>query len=460
MLKFFNTLTRKKEEFKPIKKGQVGIYTCGPTVYNYAHIGNFRTYMFEDILRRYFEYKGFKIKQVMNITDVDDKTIKNSQKEGVPLMEFTERYTKAFFEDLKTLNIEPAEHYPKATDHIKDMVKIIKVLLKKGIAYKAEDNSIYYSVNKFKNYGKLSKIKIDKLKAGARVCQDEYEKETASDFALWKAWDEADGDIFWETELGKGRPGWHIECSAMSTKYLGKHFDMHTGGVDNMFPHHENEIAQTEAATGEKFVNYWLHSEHLLVDGKKMSKSLGNFYTLRDLLDKGHDPKAIRYLLLATHYKQQLNFTFEGLKASKAAVERLNDFVRSLDVGELKHNQKVDGLIKDATLGFEKAMDDDLNVSEALAAVFNFVKAINRLGELSAADVTAVVDQMSRFDSVLGVLEEQGAILEEEIQHMIEDREHARLNKDFGKADKIRDKLRDKGIILEDTPKGVRWKKE
>jgi len=288
-LRFFNTITRKKEEFVSIEPGKVGMYTCGPTVYDYAHIGNFRTYMFEDLLRRYLEYKGYEVTQVMNITDVDDKTIAGSRAKKVSLSEYTKKYIDAFFDDLDTLNIERADFYPEATTHIKEMVELVKKLLDKGFAYRS-DGDIYFKLSSFKDYGKLSKMKLENLKIGARVGKDEYEKEEASDFALWKGWDEKDGDVFWETEIGKGRPGWHIECSAMSMKYLGEHFDIHTGGIDNMFPHHENEIAQSESATGKKFVNFWLHSLHLIVEGKKMSKSLGNIYTLRDILEKGYNP--------------------------------------------------------------------------------------------------------------------------------------------------------------------------
>ena len=329
-IRLFNTLTRKKETFIPIDEGEVRMYTCGPTVYDYAHIGNFRAFLFEDLLKRWLEYRGFKVTHVMNITDVDDKTIRGSQKQQIPLRQYTEYYTKAFFEDVAVLSIEPADYYPRATEHIPEMVALINRLMEKGYAYKGEDSSIYYAINKFKNYGKLSKIKVRELKAGARVKVDEYAKEEAMDFALWKAWTKEDGDVFWETELGKGRSGWHIECSAMSMKYLGETFDIHCGGVDNMFPHHENEIAQSEAATGKKFVNYWLHNEHLLVEGKRMAKRYGNFYTLRDLLKMGYDPKAIRYLLLSTQYRQQFNFTFEGLDAAKGAIERLRNLMRRL----------------------------------------------------------------------------------------------------------------------------------
>ncbi len=462
MLKFFNTLTRKLEEFKPLNKGSVRMYTCGPTVYNYPHIGNYRAYVFEDVLRRYLKYKGYTVTQVMNITDVDDKTIRDSQKEGISLSEFTQRYEKGFLEDLKTLNIEKAEHYPRATDYVNEMVEIIKVLLKKGIAYKTGDGSIYYDISKFKGYGKLAHIKVENLKEGARVKNDEYEKEEAKDFALWKSWDENDGPVFWNTELGKGRPGWHIECSAMSIKLLGEQFDIHTGGIDNIFPHHENEIAQSEAYSDKKFVNYWMHCDHLLVEGKKMSKSLGNFFTLRDILDKKYDPKAIRYLLISVHYKQQLNFTFSALDASKSAVSRLNEFIKNLGDAGGKENKKVASTIKKARLDFEKSLDDDLNMSNALAAVFDFVRDVNRMmeeGELSKNNASECAALMKEFDKILGVLDEKEEILEGEIVALIEKRENARRGKNFVESDRIRDSLLERGIILEDTPKGVRWKK-
>ena len=328
MLKLYNTLSRRKEIFKPIKNNKVGMYTCGPTVYYYPHIGNYRAYIVADILKRYLKYKGFKIDHVMNITDVDDKTIRDSQKQNLSLKEFTSKYEKAFLEDLNTLNIQKPDRLARATEHIKEMENLIKKLIDKGFAYKGKDNSIYYSISKFKDYGKLSKIKIKELKAGARVKQDEYEKKQVSDFALWKAWDKEDGNVFWETEFGKGRPGWHIECSAMSSKYLGDQFDIHTGGIDLIFPHHENEIAQSEGASGKKpFVKYWIHNEWLLIEGKKMSKSFGNFYTLRDILNKGYSPMSIRYVLLSTHYRQQMNFTFKKLDAAKNSLQRWGNFL-------------------------------------------------------------------------------------------------------------------------------------
>ncbi len=463
VFKVYNTLKRKKEEFKEIEKGQVNMYSCGPTVYNFAHIGNFRAMIFSDLVRRYLKYKGYKLKHVMNITDVDDKTIRDSRKEGVTLKEFTERYTKYFFEDLETLNVENVDIYPRATEHIKEMVNLVKNLLDKGYAYKAED-AIYFNIKKFKDYGKLSHLKIDELKAGARVANDEYDKDNAHDFALWKFWDENDGDVFWETELGKGRPGWHIECSAMSMKYLGESFDIHTGGVDLIFPHHENEIAQSEAATGKEFVKYWLHNEHLLVENKKMSKSLGNFYTLRDLLEKKYNPMAIRYVLMATHYRQKLNFTFETLEAADNAIKRLEEFMEKLDeFNGQSNNPKVAEIIEKARNDFEDAMDDDFNVSITLSAVFDFVKEINKLimnNKMSSKDAENVISLMNKFDSVLGILKKQEKEeLSKEIKQLIEKRQEARKNKDWAEADKIRDELKEKGIIIKDTKEGVRWEK-
>jgi cysteinyl-tRNA synthetase len=462
-LQLYNTLTRRKEEFHTVHPGEVRMYTCGPTVYDFAHIGNFRAYVFGDLLHRYLKYKGYKVTYVMNITDIDDKTITGSQKQKIPLRDYTRRYKEAFFEDVKSLNIEPADIYPEATAHIDDMVELVKSLLKKGYAYQNE-GSTYFRIASFPSYGKLSHMDMEGLKAGARVSADEYEKEQIADFALWKGWDQKDGEVFWETEVGKGRPGWHIECSVMSMKYLGKPFDIHTGGVDLIFPHHENEIAQSEAATGEKFVNFWLHNEFLMVEGKKMAKSLGNYYTLRDLLNKGYNPIAIRYLLLATHYKQQLNFTFDGLEASKNALQRLYDFVDNLRmVKEEKSNPQVDGILSKTKQGFEQALDDDLNVSEALGVLFNLVKDVNRLADeknISKTDAEKVLDLMDSFDSVLGILKREELILDEEIKSLIEKRTKAREDKDFKLADQIRKDLEAKGIILEDTPQGTKWKRK
>jgi cysteinyl-tRNA synthetase len=463
---FFNTLTRKKEVFKQLDADKVNMYTCGPTVYDFAHIGNFRAFLFEDLLKRWLIQRGFKVNHVMNLTDIDDKTIKCSQKQGVPLKQFTDFYIKAFFEDIKALNIEAADTYPKATDHIPEMVALIKTLMAKDFAYKGDDGSIYFSVSKFPDYGKMSKIKVGELKAGARVSQDEYAKEEAQDFALWKAWTPEDGDVFWETELGKGRPGWHIECSAMSMKYLGETFDIHCGGVDNMFPHHENETAQSEAATGKKFVNYWMHNEHLQVEGKKMSKSLGNYYTLRDLLAKGFDPITIRYLLISTHYRQQFNFTFEGLEAAKGAVDRLRNFVRRLHDADGKDSEgKVATFSSMAESCFGGSMDDDLNIGIALASLFDFVREINNLldsNTVSKNEAADVGGLMLKFDEVLGIIGrvEVGEALSDDIDALVVKREEARKAKNWKEADAIRVQLKAMGIVLEDTAQGVRWHKE
>ena len=471
-LKLYNTLTRKKETFRPIKGRIVKMYTCGPTVYDFAHIGNFRAYICSDILKRYLKYSGYKVNHVMNITDVDDKTIKGANKEGISLKDYTLRYEKEFFQDLKTLNIDKADIFPRATEHIKEMVEIIKKLLKNKIAYKSEDGSIYYNIFKFKDYGKLSHTKIKQLKEGARVKQDSYEKGQARDFALWKAYDKDDGNVFWDTEIGKGRPGWHIECSAMSMKYLGNHFDIHAGGIDLVFPHHENEIAQSEASSKKKFANYWMHNEHLLVNGQKMSKSLGNFFTLRDLLGKGCNPKAIRYLLLSANYRVQLNFTEDAVKAAQNAVQRLNDFILKLkeieksDYGssvekKIASEKRIFFIIKKTKKEFDKSMDDDLNISGALASIFEFAKEINnlmmecRIGKNNAGEITAL---MNDFDKILGILEKKGKKIPSEIKKLIDEREMARKEKDFARADEIREDLKTKGVILEDTKEGVRFK--
>lgn len=383
----------------------------------------------------------------MNITDVDDKTIRDSKKEGISLKEFTRKYEKAFFEDLEKLNIEKANVYPRATEHIKEMVAMIEKLLKKNYAYKANDG-VYYKVSKFKDYRRLANLEISGLKAGARVKQDEYNKEQVNDFALWKNWDENDGNVFWNTKLGKGRPGWHIECSVMSNKYLGKHFDIHTGGIDLIFPHHTNEIAQSEAANNCKFVNYWVHNEFLLVDGKKMSKSLGNFYTLRDILEK-YNAIAVRYLLMNTDYKQQLNFTFDGLKSAKDSVEKLRDFVKNLKAkGENEPAAKK--LIKAAREEFENAMDDDLNVCEALSTIFKFVHEINKL-EIGKEDVKQVKALMKKFDNVLGLELFKVKKFSKEIIGLIKKREEARKKKNWKEADKIREVLVKKNVKVSDV---------
>ena len=469
MPRFYNTMTRKKEDFKPIEKGKVRMYSCGLTVYDYAHIGNLRAYVFVDLLKRWLQHQGYNVRHVMNFTDVDDKTIRGMQREGVSLKEYTQKYVDAFLEDLHMLNVEEATVMPKATEHIQDMVKLVETLIDKGYGYRGEDGSIYYNISKFKDYGKLSKMKVKKLRAGARVKVDEYAKEQASDFALWKAWDPDDGNVFWETGLGKGRPGWHIECSAMSMKYLGETLDIHTGGIDNMFPHHENEIAQSEAVTGKKFVNYWMHNEHLLVKGERMGKSLRNFYTLRDLIGMGYDPITVRYFLLSTHYRRQFGFSFEGLEAARNALQRLYDFLERLEGvmdGE-ENDGEIEGIAEKAGREFENAMDDDLDISKALAIVFNLVKEVNiliDLGKLSRRGAERAKDLIMDFDKILGVFgdlwKRKKKRVSSEVEKLIRQREEARAAKDWKAADAIRGRLREMGIILEDTPGGVKWKRE
>lgn len=475
-LRFFNTMTRCLEEFHPLEAGRVGLYTCGPTVHDFAHIGNFRTYVFEDLLRRYLKFRGFDVVQVMNITDVEDKIIRKTRERGVRMSEVTAPYIQAFFEDLDRLNIERAEHYPRATEHLERMVAMIRSLLEKGHAYRSEDGSIYYDISRYPEYGRLAHIKVEDLQAGSRVAHDEYEKERAADFALWKAWDESDGEVYWDQypDLGKGRPGWHIECSAMSIEYLGEHFDLHTGGVDNIFPHHQNEIAQSEPCTGQRFVNYWLHSEHLQVDSQKMSKSLGNFFTLRDLVDpasnpygRGWDPMSIRYLLVATHYRSRLDLTEGGLHAATETLAGLHELLRRChrQQGEGPVDPQVQRWLDDARAEFMTAMDEDLNTPEALAAVHTLRREVNRSiqehGDIGAATGKAVVDLLTDLDRVLGLrLEaalEPTEITPEQLAR-IEERTAAKKARDFARADRLRDELKAEGILLEDTPQGVVWK--
>jgi cysteinyl-tRNA synthetase len=462
-LRFFNTLSRAFEEFQPIDDKSIRMYTCGPTVYAPAHIGNFRAYTFEDILRRYLKYRGYQVTQVMNLTDIDDKTIRDSQAAGISLDDHTRKLKEQFFRDLDRLNIERAEIYPEATKHIPEMVSLVQALVDKGHAYQSGD-SIYFKISTFPKYGALSHMELEALKAGARVDSDEYEKETASDFVLWKGWTERDGNVFWDTALGKGRPGWHIECSAMSMKYLGKHFDIHTGGVDNIFPHHENEIAQSEGATGQKFVNYWMHNAHLVVEGKKMAKSEGNYFTVEDLVSKGQNPIAIRYLLMSTHYRQPLNFTFDGLEAAKNAITRLRDFRLNVEGAKTgAGNPAVKESINKAVIGFEAGLDDDLNISPSMGALFDFVREINAIiaeQGLFETDKNNVLQTLKRFDSVLGVIFHKEDVIDERVERLINERNAAKKTRDFKKADQIRADLLSEGIILEDTPKGTVWKRK
>ena len=462
MIRFFNTLSGKLEPFRAITDGEVKLYTCGPTVYDYAHIGNFRAYIFEDLLKRFLVFMDYRVTQVMNITDVDDKTINGANAEGVTLQEYTKKYIDSFFEDIDTLRIARANHYPKATEHIPEMVKMIKGLLDKGYAYE-KDGSVYFSIAKFPDYGRLSKINLEELKPGERVESDEYEKESANDFALWKH--KKEGEPFWETEIGPGRPGWHIECSVMSTKYLGETFDIHCGGTDNIFPHHENEIAQSEAYFGKKFVNYWLHCRHLIVDGEKMSKSKDNFYTMRDMLQKNVDPVVLRFLLLSTHYRKMLNFTFEALDQANASLQRIKDFLYELKNHPFKEGESkaVSNIVEKTRKNFAAGLSDDLNISVALRALFDMIREVNSLiakNKVFSQDAEKLTNLIHSIDSVLGVLpEEKQELLPAEITKKIEEREKSRKDKDFESADRIRDELLDLGIILEDTKNGVRWKR-
>jgi len=466
-LRLMNTYGRRLQKFVPLKKNVVRIYTCGPTVWDYAHIGNFRTYVFQDVLRRYLEYKGYRVVQVTNITDVDDKTIRESESTGVNLREYTKKYEEAYFADLEALNIEKAEHYPRATEHIEQMVALVKRLIRKGFAYQAE-GSVYFDISRFKTYGRLSGARLDELKSGARVDSDEYSKDEARDFVLWKGWRPENGEVFWETTIGKGRPGWHIECSAMSMEYLGTTFDIHSGGEDLIFPHHENEIAQSQGATGKRFVKFWLHSGMLLVAGRKMAKSSGNFFTLRDLLSKGHDPLAVRYLLMSAHYRAQLNFTEEALSDAAKAVEALRGTfrrVKSAEETSKQDNISLRKLLLKEQREFERAMDDDLNTPRALAAVHRTARAVNRAidqGEFSKKDVTAVLRLFSRLDDVLGILTDgsRPQELPREAERLIRERDQARANRDWATADKLREELYAMGIIVEDTPAGTAWKRK
>ena len=464
-LKFYNTLTRSLEVFKSAKEGEAGLYTCGPTVYNFAHIGNFRAYIFEDLLHRTLEYANYKVKQVMNLTDVDDKTIRNSRAAGVALRDFTATYKKAFFEDIKTLNITPAAVYPAATDHIPEMIAMIQVLMDKGIAYQSEDKSIYFSIEKFPEYGKLAHIDRDNQRAGVRIDADEYAKDSVADFALWKARDEADGDVWWESPWGQGRPGWHIECSAMSMKYLGENFDLHTGGVDNMFPHHEDEIAQSESVTGKKWVNYWLHCEHLMVDNTKMSKSLGNFYTLRDLLAKGYTGREVRWVLIGTHYRKKLNFSLTALDQARETLgEFTSFFARMKEITATGDGSEAAAVVEQAQNQFRTAIADDLNSAGATAALFTLVREGNRLadaGTLSAAGAAKLLECCRDFDRIFGCLDVDAAPAAEEfpaeVVAMAEERAAARKNKNWAESDRLRDAIKEAGFLVEDAPGGV-WK--
>ncbi|MBD3167581.1 cysteine--tRNA ligase [bacterium] len=468
-IRVFDTYKRNKVEFRPLSPGQLKMYNCGPTVHDFAHIGNLRAYCFADTIRRWFENRGYDVLQVMNITDVDDKTIRKSREKEIGLGDYTEQYRKAFMEDLASLNILPAHVYPNATDHVDDMVRIIETLLEKGHAYRSEDGSIYFNVKSFPEYGNLSGKRIEDLRVGERVRSDEYEsKDDVRDFALWKAWDEDDGDVFWETSLGKGRPGWHIECSAMSSRHLGPVFDLHTGGVDNIFPHHENEIAQSRCSLDADFARHWMHVEYLIVEGRKMSKSLGNFFTLRDLLEQGWSAREIRYVLVGTHYRSQLNFTISSLESARQSLARMDDFKQSWSSWpEGESTPEALEALERATSTFDAAMDDDLNVPQALAAVFTFIRSVNALaveGKTSSQFAADVREVWTRWNHALGLLEADDFATGEEIdsewvEEQILERQEARKAKDWARADEIRDELLEAGIQLKDGPQGTTWKK-
>ena len=461
-LKFYNSLTRRIEPFEPISPGKAGLYTCGPTVYNYAHIGNFRAYAFEDILHRALEYAGFDLVHVMNLTDVDDKTIRDSRAAGVALGTYTKKFKEAFFEDLATLSIKPASVYPAATDHIGEMIALIERLFKAGVAYQASDGCVYFSVSKFPLYGALAHLDRSGMRSGVRISNDEYAKDDVGDFALWKAWDENDGDVKWDSPWGPGRPGWHIECSAMSMKYLGESFDLHTGGIDNLFPHHENEIAQAEAATGKRFVKYWLHCAHLRVNGEKMSKSLGNFYTLRDLLGMGWTGREIRYVLVSAHYRQPLNFAFDALAAARTALSRIDEFSARMEIAAATSGAQV--AQKNTWTAryldeFDSAICDDLNTPLALSAVFSLVNEGNRLaqnGKLGPADARAALAALARMDEIFAVLARPAAEVPAEVMALVEERQKARAAKNWAESDRIRDAIAALGWVVKDTKEGPR----
>jgi len=504
---FFNTLTGKKEAFESLSPGKIKLYTCGPTVYDFAHVGNFRAYVFEDLLKRFLLLSGFQVIHIMNITDIDDKTIRGANSQGVDLNTYTQKYIEAFFRDIDTLNIVRAEVYPRATAHIPEMVAIVKQLIQKGYAYQ-KDGSYYFSIAKFPDYGRLSKISLEELQPGQRVDVDEYEKESVHDFVLWKA--KKEGEPFWETEIGPGRPGWHIECSAMSSKYLGETFDIHCGGVDNIFPHHENEIAQSEAASGKKFVHYWLHCHHLIRDGEKMSKSRGNTISIPEILKLKRNPAALRFLLLSTHYRKTLNFTFEALDQAETALNRINEFAGEVRYGRFPEGETETAgkAVEEADQKFRAGLNDDLNISKAMTALFNLIKRINILIgglKLKKKDAEKIDALLGSFDTVLGIINPTRKSLEisgteknqaaegipdlkgfppgegvsaqatssaggDEMQEKdrsqltpgqlekIRLREKARTEKNFGEADRIRVELAAEGILLEDTKDGVRWK--
>jgi cysteinyl-tRNA synthetase len=458
-IRFFNTYSREIEAFAPIAPPLVKMYTCGPTVYNHAHIGNFRAYVFEDLLQRHLEARGFRVHRVMNLTDVDDKTIRNSRAAGEPLDQFTRRFKDAFFEDLRTLRIEPAADFPAATEprYIEKMIEMIGELQNHGIAYQAEDGSVYFRLSRFPEYGRLAHLNLEELRPTGRISNDEYEKESVGDFALWKAWDPADGDVGWDSPWGRGRPGWHIECSAMATTLLGPELDIHCGGVDNIFPHHEAEIAQSESCTGKKFVRYWLHCAHLMVQGQKMAKSAGNFHTLRDLSAQGWTGREIRYALSSVNYRLPLNFTFEGLAGARSALARIDEWVTRLTALAGSENRASMHPLA-AQTRFQEALDDDLNISGALGHLFDTIRESNRLmdqNQFAPADARALLNAWGKINMVLA-FESEAPFIPPQIQALLDTRALARANKDWAASDRVRDELAALGWDVKDTKDGQR----
>ena len=459
-LQFYNSLKREKEIFQPIEKGKVGLYTCGPTVYDYAHIGNFRTFMFEDLLKRWLLHLRYDVKHVMNITDVDDKTIKKAKQMKVILSRITDKYTQYFMEDLTWLKMIPADIYPTATESIPKMISMIERLLEKGFAYREDDGSVYFNISSFPNYGKLTQINISAQRTGDRVMEDEYDKDAPQDFALWKGWKEEDGEVVWDAPWGRGRPGWHIECSAMSSESLGDHFDIHCGGVDNMFPHHENEIAQSQCATDQPFVNFWLHSEFLMVDGGKMSKSLGNFYRISALKELGFTAESIRYQLLAGHYRSKITFSIEKKHEGDKVVQRLSDFYNRLQ--KMNANESSTGSLPEAYSKFRDRMNDDLDSPQALAVFFDWMKTVNGKIDknvITDSELGEAWEFLVAFDSVFGFIRNQDFEIPDKINLLLNKRQKARDEENWVESDLIREHLKEKGWIIEDTPDGQYLKK-
>ncbi|HSH44654.1 MAG TPA: cysteine--tRNA ligase [Longimicrobiales bacterium] len=478
-LKFYNTLSRSLEPFEPLTEGRVGLYACGPTVYQLPHIGNYRTFLFNDVLHRYLEWKGYQVRFVMNLTDVDDKIIARAAEAGVSIQEYVKPFVDGFLEELRGLGVRDADVYPRATDHIPDMTALVERLMENGHAYRTEDGSVFYDVGSFDRYGRLSRIPLDEVRQGERVASDEYEKGDARDFALWKGVKPADREVgaVWDAPWGAGRPGWHLECSAMSMAELGETFDIHTGGEDLVFPHHEDEIAQSEGATGKPFVRYWLHARHLMMDTEKMSKSLGNVVRISDVYEQGYSPAVVRYLLLSAHYRKELRFSWDALDDARSALRRILDFRDRLEsatavdgsrpAGDAAAGDALEEIADRALAAFEAALDDDLNVPAALGALFTFIRETNTALDEGARSTTGLArarDALASMDDVLGLIaladSEPGPDeeLAEWVNGKLEERQQARADRDFARADAIRDELAAAGVVVEDTPQGARWK--